>query len=133
MHIPHHRVRKEKPFNAPTPPSFLRASLGAVVVMGKLGQQVLPGVLPPAWLQCPSQSKSPRAAGEESPHLPAAWQQAGGAEENKQVTTPEVSKTPWVRAGQPHRRFHCSPSICTEMPSSLSSVLTEKFSSSRLN
>lgn len=59
MHIPHRRVWKEKPSNAPTPPSFSRASLGAAVLTGKLGQQVLPGLLPPAWVQCLSQGRPP--------------------------------------------------------------------------
>ena len=103
------------------------------MVSGKLGQQVLPGLLPPAWLQCPSRSESPRAAGEEGLPLPAASWQAGGAEENKQVGILEVSKTPQIRADQLHRRFHCLPPTCTEMPSPPISVLTKKFSSPHLN
>lgn len=63
----------------------------------------------------------------------AAWWQAGGAEDTKQVPTPEVSKTPRVRAGQPHGQIHCSPPIRTETPVPFIPVLTEKFSNSGLD
>lgn len=42
------------------------------MVTGKLGQQVLPGLLLPAWLQGSRQRESPLAAGQEELPLPTA-------------------------------------------------------------
>lgn len=85
------------------------------MVTGKRGQQVLPGLLPPAWLQGSSQRESPLAAGQEELPLPTAW--------CRQEERGRANKTlPWVRVGR------------TRCPLALKrSALTEKFSPPHLN